>query len=61
MDKKKKIFCLVAGILCIAGAAAAYYIAMEAGIVDITVKVGAGCLVVGGLVIFLSAFKKTDK
>ena len=61
MDKKKRIFCLIAGVLCIVGAAAAYYIAMQTGIMDITIKIGAGCLVVGGLVFLMTSAKKQDK
>ena len=63
MDKEKKarIFCLIAGILAFVGAALAYYVAVKTGIVDITTKVGSGCLVVCGVVLIMTAFKKKDK
>lgn len=61
MDKKKRIFCLVAGILCFVGAAAAFYVAQDAGIMDTSLIIGIGCIIVGGLVMLLTGLKKTDK
>ena len=61
MEKKKIIFCLIGAILCFVGAAVVFNIATETGIMDNSIKIGIGSMIVGGLVIFLSAFKKTDK
>lgn len=61
MDKKKRLYCLVVGILCFVGAAVVYNIATETGIMDNSIKICIGCVIVGGLVMLAAGLKKTDK
>ena len=61
MDKKKRIYCLIVGILCFVGAAVVYNIATETGIMDNSIKICIGCVIVGGLAMLAVGFKKTQK
>ena len=61
MDKKKRIYWLLVGILCIVGAAVVYNIATETGIMDNSIKICIGCVIVGGLAMLAVGLKKTDK
>ena len=57
MDKKKRLYCLIVGILCFVGAAMVYNIATETGIMDNSIKIGIGSMIVGGLAFFVSGIK----
>ena len=61
MEKKKIIFCLIGAILCFVGAAVVFNIATETGIMDNSIKIGIGSMIVGGLVMLAAGLKKTDK
>ena len=61
MDKKKRIFCLIAGILCFVGAAVVFKIANETGIMDLSLKICIGCILAGGLAMLWAGIKKKDK
>lgn len=52
MEKKKIIFCLIGAILCFVGAAVVFNIATETGIMDNSIKIGIGSMIVGGLAFF---------
>ncbi|WP_300662840.1 hypothetical protein [uncultured Acetatifactor sp.] len=57
MEKKKIIFCLIGAILCFVGAAVVFNIATETGIMDNSIKIGIGSMIVGGLAFFVSGIK----
>ncbi|MCI8799950.1 hypothetical protein NSB25_01355 [Acetatifactor muris] len=57
MDKKR-IICLTAGILFIAAGAVLLYMGMDNG--DITIKIGGGAIIVGGLAFLMESTKKKN-
>ena len=61
MDRKKRMFCLIAGILCIVAGAVVIYMGKEIGILDLSLIIGAGCIIVCGLVFLMTSAKKQDK